>query len=81
MRMLCGVVGEVGTLLGPNTMGEYLIIRDLVWGRRGQDSVMSSKLGYATAHEIRDITLALATGERDPQSVAEINLKKGMGIK
>jgi hypothetical protein len=56
MKVLKGIVGEVGTLMGPTNMGEWLIIRG-----QEEDGV---RVGYAYPQEIQDVTLGLIEGER-----------------
>lgn len=54
---------EPGTILGPNALGEHLVVRG-----PDPDQPNAVKVGYAT---VDDITAAL---QREPRSLAEHNL-------
>lgn len=70
--ILKDMTGEVGTILGPNYSGEWLIVREQL--------PEGLKLGYAYPQELQEVTIGLATGTREPQSLAELKLKRSLGV-
>lgn len=71
-RVLKGLTGEIGTLLGPTYMNEWLIIREQL-----ESGV---RVGYASPQELQEVTIGLMTGVREPRSIAELKLKRSYGI-
>ena len=61
-RLTYPTLPELGTVVGPNSLGEYLVVI-------GQDGPVT-QLGYATTDEIRAAAELLAAGAA-PRSVTE----------
>lgn len=70
MRILKGVHGDPGTILGPTTMGEYMVILE--------DTEEGTKLGFATQPHMYEALGRIATG--DIRSLTEINMARSVGI-
>jgi hypothetical protein len=60
---LNGIHADPGTILGPDTAGQWLAVLD-----NDADGV---SVRYATVGDLEAAT------QRDPQSIAEVNLRKG----
>lgn len=69
IRRLNGITAPVGTLLGPNAMGEYFTVREV--DDRGVIC------GYATSHDVRAAETAAHTD--GPRSMTEVAMLRRSG--